>query len=44
MAKFSLKTFRRSLRESLRESEREKAKALKNDAAQGTERKKVDET
>lgn len=45
MAKtFSLKSFRRSLRESERESKlvRQKAKALENDVAQGTERKKVD--
>lgn len=43
MAKFSLKSFRRSLRESLRESEREKAKALKKDVGQGTEPKKLTE-
>jgi hypothetical protein len=39
--KFSLKSLRRSLRESEREM-RQKAKALKNDVVQGTERKKVD--
>lgn len=41
--KFSLKSLRRSLRESERENMRQKAKALKNDVVQGTERKKVDE-
>lgn len=41
MAKFSLKSFRRSLRQSIREDE-QKAKSLKKDVVQATDRKKVD--